>query len=463
MPYFLPSPKFYDLRSQIHFAVFRVFFLHFLFTCIALTASAQIPPFHNDELRKSKGSLPDDFVNDLVIDESNVLWAATQHGLLRLTNSDTTILTSENSSLPYDAFKCVIAGSGRSVFLGTYKGEVLHLSQTLQVKRFALPCNTQEHTAHTTSMLQVNNNLLWVGTEEHGLFAIDLESGEITSLFKEASFSRIFGLAHAGKGEVWLLTDAGLFRSLPPYRKLKAHKKYSGIVNSVHFSDDTHWVSLTKQGKPALFREKKSLPSQKGVHYQARKIVQGKQGELWMASMSGLAYYDGKTWHSLTPESGEFPTTAISSLALTDSSLWVGTYGHGLLHLRKPHEADYTLPFGKGKIKLGSPLALKALFIRGMAVLHQDSDLSDILELMRHYPTAKILLEGHTDNQGDEKSNMRLSLNRAKTVKRFLVENGIDETRIQVKAYAGRRPVAPNDTEENRRKNRRVEVRVVSF
>jgi OmpA-OmpF porin, OOP family len=76
-------------------------------------------------------------------------------------------------------------------------------------------------------------------------------------------------------------------------------------------------------------------------------------------------------------------------------------------------------------------------------------------------PTLKIRIEGHTDNVGNAKDLMELSWQRAEAIKSYLIENGIDESRISTVGFGSERPVSDNYTEENRSKNRRVEVRLI--
>jgi outer membrane protein OmpA-like peptidoglycan-associated protein len=82
---------------------------------------------------------------------------------------------------------------------------------------------------------------------------------------------------------------------------------------------------------------------------------------------------------------------------------------------------------------------------------------------MRENPKMEIMLEGHTDNQGDWNENLKLSKQRVTEVKGYLVKNGIEEKRIQVQGYGSTRPVASNNSEEKRKLNRRVEVTIVKI
>jgi outer membrane protein OmpA-like peptidoglycan-associated protein len=107
--------------------------------------------------------------------------------------------------------------------------------------------------------------------------------------------------------------------------------------------------------------------------------------------------------------------------------------------------------------------ALRSLLFEEASAVMKTSDipeLDELLELMRMNHSMIIELSGHTDNRGDKKSLTALSRERVKTVKNYLVENGIASNRIHEKAFGSLRPVTSNDIEENRSKNRRVEFRI---
>ncbi len=74
----------------------------------------------------------------------------------------------------------------------------------------------------------------------------------------------------------------------------------------------------------------------------------------------------------------------------------------------------------------------------------------------------EIRVEGHTDSRGDEEYNMKLSQKRAEAVKKYLTENGIDEDRLSTKGFGESKPVADNDTEEGRARNRRTEIQITA-
>ncbi|MFM7053288.1 MAG: OmpA family protein [Bacteroidota bacterium] len=81
--------------------------------------------------------------------------------------------------------------------------------------------------------------------------------------------------------------------------------------------------------------------------------------------------------------------------------------------------------------------------------------LLDMVELNSKY---NIEIQGHTDNTGSDSHNQKLSTNRAKAVRDYLVENGVDASMISVTGHGATKPVAPNNNAVNKQKNRRVEI-----
>ena len=88
------------------------------------------------------------------------------------------------------------------------------------------------------------------------------------------------------------------------------------------------------------------------------------------------------------------------------------------------------------------------------------ADLSGAAEVFNKYPETNIVIEGHTDDTGTDEINMTLSQKRANAVKDFLISKGVDSSRLDAKWYGSAQPKYPNTSEENRKKNRRVELAV---
>ncbi|WP_201353322.1 OmpA family protein [Hydrogenimonas urashimensis] len=110
---------------------------------------------------------------------------------------------------------------------------------------------------------------------------------------------------------------------------------------------------------------------------------------------------------------------------------------------------------------IGVTLHLNFPFDSAKIPAQETMDVDRIAEFLKKHPKVTAVIEGHTDSTGPADYNMKLSKRRAEAVKKALVERGIDASRLTVKAYGETKPIAPNDTEEGRAKNRRVEVVLV--
>jgi len=82
----------------------------------------------------------------------------------------------------------------------------------------------------------------------------------------------------------------------------------------------------------------------------------------------------------------------------------------------------------------------------------------EAVKVMKANPSLRVSVEGHTDSIGSDAYNQRLSERRAKAVRDYMVEQGIDTDRITTHGWGEAKPVATNKTEEGRAQNRRVEI-----
>jgi outer membrane protein OmpA-like peptidoglycan-associated protein/outer membrane protein assembly factor BamB len=122
------------------------------------------------------------------------------------------------------------------------------------------------------------------------------------------------------------------------------------------------------------------------------------------------------------------------------------------------------LELSLSRVKRGTQLSFESIqFFFGSANLGQSSlgTLQKMLEMLRDNPSVKVEIAGHTDSTGPEDVNQTLSELRAEAVAHWLIMNGISSKRIVTKGYGESKPVADNETEAGRRKNRRTEVRIL--
>lgn len=117
------------------------------------------------------------------------------------------------------------------------------------------------------------------------------------------------------------------------------------------------------------------------------------------------------------------------------------------------------------RIKVGAKVEIKNIFFDfGKASLRADSreELDKLYDIMNR---SEIVIEfgGHTDNVGSDETNLRLSQERVNSVKTYLVDKGINEARIAAVGYGETQPIADNETEEGRQRNRRVELQITQL
>src|SRR5262245_31346485 len=162
------------------------------------------------------------------------------------------------------------------------------------------------------------------------------------------------------------------------------------------------------------------------------------------------------------------PTTAPTTL--------VGQAGRRISELQLPGGARIAVPEGSFNYSVATWLANATdttvpkrfvfedlNFETGSTRLTPESNatVNALAAVLKAYPAVAVALEGYTDNTGDPAANKQLSLDRAAAVKALMVSGGIDGGRITTTGNGQDKPVAPNDTEEGRAKNRRLELVVV--
>ncbi|MHB8907787.1 MAG: OmpA family protein [Syntrophales bacterium] len=176
-----------------------------------------------------------------------------------------------------------------------------------------------------------------------------------------------------------------------------------------------------------------------------------------MKTAAKLGHVGAQKW--LTPEPKESASVKVATVASPEEA---------------PKSSDAAEAEKSGE-KEGKYLDLgEYLSSKGEPMIHFDLNRSTIKEqyyaildeiaqvLTDRLPEASIILAGHTDSTGTERYNTRLSRQRAKAVESYLTEkHGIAPARISVKAYGESAPIATNDTEEGRARNRRVELLLV--
>jgi len=140
-----------------------------------------------------------------------------------------------------------------------------------------------------------------------------------------------------------------------------------------------------------------------------------------------------------------------------------GGVGDGDEVKKNQNPLDGSDDFGKkslGPQEIGKKMVLEGVvFETGKSRITPESDeiLLQAYETMVNFPDIEVMISGHTDNVGNRNKNTKLSQDRADAVKAWLVSKGINAGRIQTQGFGPDKPIAPNDTPENKQKNRRIE------
>jgi outer membrane protein OmpA-like peptidoglycan-associated protein len=249
------------------------------------------------------------------------------------------------------------------------------------------------------------------------------------------------------------------------------------IVNPASARIGSHTVSykdayaLDPQGKRnyPLLRDSQGL-------FLATPMADKNEGGRWFLSRiepNGLATIDltfqappdnVKTVDIIFPWFGPFEAVAISGEGgAADSGIAVAGRSADLERVLKDLNAEVTAQ----QIKVNLSADLLFDFDKADIKPAAEPELGKVVTVVKSYPDAQVLIEGHTDGKGSDAYNQPLSERRAATVAQWLAAHaGINSARLQVRGWGKTKPVAPNanpdgsDNPEGRGKNRRVEITV---
>ena len=157
----------------------------------------------------------------------------------------------------------------------------------------------------------------------------------------------------------------------------------------------------------------------------------------------------------------------IGKVLKDNSELWVEViaYNEGddyelTIVVKETMKQDITANDMLDSLNAKGYVALYINFDTGKSTIKPESKpiIDQIVQLLKSNPELNLSVEGHTDNVGNPESNKKLSLERAKSVINAIVSQGIDSKRLTAVGHGQEKPIADNNTEEGRARNRRVEL-----
>ena len=161
-----------------------------------------------------------------------------------------------------------------------------------------------------------------------------------------------------------------------------------------------------------------------------------------------------------------FFVAADGKMAFISSVREGGNGGYDIYTFELPEEirsapANYLSTVDVVELAPGETLILQNIqfeFNSSALTADSQSGIQMLVDFLQRNPELKVELAGHTDDVGSAQYNQKLSADRAESVRKALVDNGIDENRLTAKGYGASKPIVPNDSEENRALNRRTEM-----
>ncbi len=128
-------------------------------------------------------------------------------------------------------------------------------------------------------------------------------------------------------------------------------------------------------------------------------------------------------------------------------------------------DSTYNIDIALQPVGVNATIVLKNVFfdVNSFELKKESySELDNIVRLLKENNTLKVSINGHTDNTGKSADNLRLSNDRSKSVVQYLIAHGISATRLSSKGFGSTEPIADNNTEEGKARNRRTEMKVLN-
>ena len=303
-----------------------------------------------------------------------------------------------------------------------------------------------------------NSGALWLGTEDAGLFRIYSDSIDLTEMRISILLENPISCPDAMDGSLRLSVIGGQ----SPYKYYWERARLKGNSNPTKLNAGNYKVTVEDNlgvrayasikiddPKPLQNRTIKT----KEVSSQSRK-----DGYAIISPKGGSPPYKvlwGNGEKGLEAKKLSFGFNYVTITDANDCSI------EEVIQIKKPK----ILPdLDIAKIRVGQTLQINKLFFQAdSSALSNDSYdvLEEVYDFMNQNENVFIEIGGHTNNQPTDDYCDRLSQSRAKTVANFLYKRGIIEDRISYKGYGKRNPIASNDSVSGRKKNQRVEIKIL--
>ncbi|MDT8343446.1 MAG: OmpA family protein [Thermohalobaculum sp.] len=323
----------------------------------------------------------------------------------------------------------------------------------------------------------------WPGAVRAGLAALAaLPAGRVEITYRSVTLDA----APPTRVETFEATLASLSHDLPPGFDLSGAVTAGGEAERAAAAKAAYWLRMVRLGERFVL-EGKVADAAAAVALRALAAAQvGQAGVDAALTSPGTAPPAG--WQQAALAAVEALSQAPGAADLTAKGLVLrarlpGAAAARLLHDRLNARMPDSLPL-RTEVRVDLPALVAALpldprrcvadlnrAVRGRGIQFDPGraridpasreGIDTLAAILHRCPVARVEIGGHTDNQGGDDLNERLSRNRAEAVLDALLDAGIRHDRLAAQGYGAREPIAPNDTPEGRAQNRRIAFRLL--
>lgn len=242
--------------------------------------------------------------------------------------------------------------------------------------------------------------------------------------------------------------DHPLFGRMPNYAGKAEKRKFDKFTFRVQDGEDSKEIEVRGARHSVVYgiNENATMASDRDIHENYRHVVETLGGQVLYRddrNMSARLEHNGRTvWLNVYSQQDQIQLDVIEE---------------------KPFEASIKAPEAsamKAALDKDGRIALYVNFDFNKATLKPDAApvVAQVVKLLKDNPGLKLEIGGHTDNIGGRDYNMKLSAQRAAAIVSAIVAQGVPADRLRAVGYGLDKPVADNDKDEGRAKNRRVEL-----
>lgn len=326
------------------------------------------------------------------------------------------------------------------------------------------PYNGTQGNEPTFVQFSQDNRTLYYGGYNRNVIQADLISYETHSIFNNQKYGIVSGkitptnllVGLGGKVNVLNLEDLQVAYEVGNHINFKDYV-CEIVINPRNINQWAYW---TVKGTIHIYNQRNYMRSIEATNLEGSSMLSFSNDGKYITSANSQKVM---IWNVDTGRVKQIlrHTNKITVLAFNSSDTYLACADGNQIKLWKKNTDDI---LEYDNLEVGDIIIMKKiLFQRGSYMLPEEAkkEINKLAEQLTNHRNLKIEISGHTDNVGTLEGNQNLSKNRVISIKHYLITRGVNETQLSTAAYGSSKPIAPNDSEENRAKNRRVEIKIL--